>query len=451
MDFYKYHSFIACFCLTIGIVLRFVFAVEELPYRYLTLTISSIIILSLYAYNSFSRNKFIFWTRKFLILIFAIIFGFYSPKNVIQKGTTINREFIVEQKGKFSKITTNLDENIFIISDKTLYKSNIYRGNLNITNKNKIGNYFATIKDPEVVKKREFSFFEKQKFFYTQNRLKEFNKVTRQYFSSLIFGDNSDMTKNNKKKIKELGVSHLFAISGMHIGIIVAIISFIISKFSIRFQLKVLLTIFIISFYALLTSLSPSVLRSVFMFGIISIGTLARFRYQDSINSLFLAYFMIILIDPTNVFNAGFQLSFSATFGIIYFINGYKDFAKRLNPFFSLLIISIIAIIFTFPLIAYHFGEISPLSIVSTILLSPIVTIFVTFGAIYLSLFPIPILSDYIRFSLEKTALILNNCIYKIHDIIPLKTIEVPENIVPILFLAPIFFVIFTFIKNQQK
>jgi len=405
----------------------------------------------IFLYTSTFRNKFFKISKQILLITLISLFGFFLPNSIIHKGTVINREFKAINRGNYLKIETTKGEKIFIKSKSMLYKSNIYRGNISINDNHSIGNYMGELLTVKKVKRRKFSFFEKQKYFYIKDRLSEMDNLTKQYFSSLIFGINKNVKKSKINLIRNLGVSHLFAISGMHIGIVIFILTLLISKLPISEQNKLFISLFLLIIYTFITSMSPSVIRSVIMFGFISTGNFMRFRYQDSLNSLFLAFLVIILADPILLFSPGFQLSFSATFGIIFIIYSFEEKFKGYNTIQNIFLISIIASIFTIPISSYHFGGFSPFAIISTIILSPLVSIFVITGILYLIFFSIPILNSYLLFTLSKLSLGIDYTIKFIDNILPIKIIIIPNSLQAYLFLVPIFIIIYSIYKYNSR
>jgi len=161
------------------------------------------------------------------------------------------------------------------------------------------------------------------------------------------------------------GLTHLLAISGLHIGIIVSIIFFLFSFWGKRAVYT--LTALILSVYPVFTGFHIPVLRASVM-GIIYILSKLKYVYINPLNILFFVAFVVVLLSPYSIFKPGFQLSFIAVFGILISLKHLNTERKSsLNNFFySVFFISAVAVLFTMPVVIYHFGKFSPISVVST-------------------------------------------------------------------------------------
>lgn len=202
-----------------------------------------------------------------------------------------------------------------------------------------------------------------------------------EYLLALLLG-NSDYME--VEAIRKNGISHLFAVSGMHISLFVAFLSKILSRFGKKKD--VFLNIFLF-FYAFLVGFTPSILRSVWLFFGMSINR--YFNLQLSRFKIFLFVFLgMVLFNPFYLMDLGFQYSFLICF-TFFFLKPSKSYWK------NLLKTSAIATLASIPISAIHFYEINLLSIVWNLVFVPFVT-FVLYPACFLYLaFPffLPILS----------------------------------------------------------
>lgn len=134
---------------------------------------------------------------------------------------------------------------------------------------------------------------------------------------ALILGDKSLLDVETTTSFTNTGAMHVLAVSGLHIGIIMQILMALFGNFPklISKRNAVILVVVIMWIYAIITGLSPSVLRAVFMFTVLAIAQL-RGKNYNSINSLFFTAFVLMLVDPFTLFDIGFQLSFLAMLGI---------------------------------------------------------------------------------------------------------------------------------------
>lgn len=184
--------------------------------------------------------------------------------------------------------------------------------------------------------------------------------------NALCFGDKSQINVETYEYFRKAGLMHIIAVSGMHVGLIQFILLFLLqlifgkrSKMIIFQQSVVVLSLI---GFAWLCQFSLSVVRSVFMFSILYYTMLSR-RILLPIHGLFLSAFLILLYDPLQIFDLGFQFSYLATFGLLYMSKyiqkwGYMISIKPLRWVVQASLISIIAQIFLSPLLFYYFGEI---------------------------------------------------------------------------------------------
>ncbi len=182
---------------------------------------------------------------------------------------------------------------------------------------------------------------------------------------ALIFGEKGFLDRETKSTFIDSGLTHLLAISGLHVAMLISIVFFIFSPLGKRSVH--LISVLILSVYPLFTGLHIPVLRASVM-GIMYILSRLRYVSVNSMNILFFVAFIVILISPDSLFSPSFQLSFIAVFGILVSIrytnfDGKSRFWKIVYPAFM---ISIVAVLFTLPVVIYHFGKFSPVSVVST-------------------------------------------------------------------------------------
>lgn len=179
---------------------------------------------------------------------------------------------------------------------------------------------------------------------------------------ALILGDKSLLDSEITTSFTNTGAMHVLAVSGLHIGIIMQILMFFLSKFSKLLSRKnaVIIVVIIMWIYALITGLSPSVARAVFMFSVLAFAQLTG-KNHNSINSLFFTAFALMLYDPLTLYDIGFQLSFLAMLGIFLFYRQIEQVIfienKWLRKIWQGTAIGFAAQLMTTPLSLYYFHQ----------------------------------------------------------------------------------------------
>jgi len=226
--------------------------------------------------------------------------------------------------------------------------------------------------------------------------------------SAIALGDRSGIDSKTKLDFRRAGASHLIAISGMHLSVIIMALHFVLRALS-RIKRNLIL-IPITLFYMALTGFSPSVCRAGIMMILFLLGDLIG-EMSDGVTSLFVAMATITAIWPNSVFNAGFLLSCAATFGILAVVPAFKMTAlipkkddgvikKTLKNIsrqvITLMIASAAAQMFTLPIIFSSFGGISMFSSVSGIILIPLTEIALALSLLTCIFSFVPVLSGVI-------------------------------------------------------
>lgn len=147
------------------------------------------------------------------------------------------------------------------------------------------------------------------------------NQEHASLISAFILGYRSDLSNETKGVFANTGTMHLLAVSGLHVGILFILINMGLSFLDKTRKgriIKAVIFVMLLGFYAMLTGLSPAVCRASLMLSLIVISR-AFSRAANSYNSIAVAAIIMLLINPLSVFEVGFQLSFIAVTGIIFF------------------------------------------------------------------------------------------------------------------------------------
>ncbi len=195
-------------------------------------------------------------------------------------------------------------------------------------------------------------------------------------FSALYMGNSDRLDGELKDNFRKSGVPHLLALSGFHVAILVLVMTFFLQRLIGR-TAAVLISIPFLMLYLFFAGASPSLLRAVLMFvigGLIlcSGGEVTIFQI------LLFTCFLQLLISPFQGYSLSFQLSYMALAGILILgVRVSSLLQPWLPPFLRLsLSASVGAHIFTAPILIYHFGELYPWGIAASIVITPLITIF---------------------------------------------------------------------------
>ncbi len=216
------------------------------------------------------------------------------------------------------------------------------------------------------------------------------------FLCALLLGDDTNIGGNVKLSFRRSGLSHILALSGMHLALLTSSFLFLFKKIRIPRRIGVAFTILFLWGYTFLTGLSASLLRAAIMLTVVELGTLLR-RVPDTYTSLFLALALISSCSIGAVFDIGLWLSFFATFGIQFL----KDLSPRQKSggFLSslghrtsfALQLTLSASGFTILLMSVCFGELSLIAPFSNLLLAPFFNLLLILAFLVL-LFPFPFL-----------------------------------------------------------
>lgn len=189
----------------------------------------------------------------------------------------------------------------------------------------------------------------------------------------MLLGNKTGVPEEINESFRHVGLSHLFAVSGLHLSIWVGLFSYIkFKRNSFRVMMRVVSALFILFFMAV-TGFTSSVFRAGIM-TLVFLAAQGLGRKADGINSLGLAAVILCLINPYSCLELSFLLSFSATLGILICYTPIESLGERLQCRLNGIVgkplkwiitagaVSVSASIFTFPVASIVFGEISAVS-----------------------------------------------------------------------------------------
>ncbi|SDI34641.1 DNA internalization-related competence protein ComEC/Rec2 [Natribacillus halophilus] len=191
--------------------------------------------------------------------------------------------------------------------------------------------------------------------------------------AALLFGERSHMEADTLEAYQDLGIIHLLAISGLHVGIVSGFLFLLFVRSGISRERVCELLLLLLPVYALLAGAAPSVLRAVLMTCFVLLCF--RFRIQlQPIDGISLAFLVLLMHDPYLLFHVGFQLSFTISFALIASAAIFRQAKRRIHQF---MLVSMLAQVISFPLIVYHFHTYSLVSLPLNIIYVPIVSLII--------------------------------------------------------------------------
>lgn len=229
--------------------------------------------------------------------------------------------------------------------------------------------------------------------YYIKNKVIE--RCNNPYLKTFILGDTSAINNNVIKNYRDIGISHLFAISGMHITLLSSIFLSIFKKLKVSELYRYLIVGLFLMLYLFLIGVSPSIVRAILFFIFFSINKI-YYLHIKSTNIFITILGLSLLINPYFIYEISFLYSFIISYSLIV-LQEYIN--SNSNYFIKLLKTSFISFIVSIPITLYSFNQINILSILYNLFYVPLVSIIVFPLAIISFIFPkaIVLLSIFIK------------------------------------------------------
>lgn len=174
----------------------------------------------------------------------------------------------------------------------------------------------------------------------------------------VFLGEKGELSKNQREILANAGVLSVFAVSGLHITIVL-MAALLLTGVSYRYRFwRLLVGMFFVVFYLLLVGNSPSVLRAALMAAFVLLAPCFNEK-ANFYSSIAFAAFVLLVYQPLQLFQAGFLLSFGAAFGLVYLNNFFLRLLPLRLPFKHLWSVSLAAGLTVMPLVAYYFYKLS--------------------------------------------------------------------------------------------
>ena len=283
--------------------------------------------------------------------------------------------------GEFRKPKPNTTKNLFNYQ-KYLYNKNVFY----LVNASKIYKLSST-----------------KNIYYKLKQIIKKQTENSPYLKAFILGDKEDISKQATTSYQENGISHLLAISGMHITLLSSIVLKILKKLKITEEKRYLYTSILLIIYLMLIGLSASALRGVLFFILFSINKIYYFYIKPQ-NIFIVVLSISLLIDPYYIYDIGFSYSFLISLTLLLTASSITG-----NYLQCLLKTSIISFLVSIPISLYNYYQINLLSIIYNLFYVPLVSLII-FPLSLISLFIKPLIPIYNIFIyiLEKSSIVLN-------------------------------------------
>ncbi|MBQ7136856.1 MAG: DNA internalization-related competence protein ComEC/Rec2 [Bacilli bacterium] len=293
----------------------------------------------------------------------------YYFKSLKEKENFTNEYSLGDQvivKGELKAPNDNTNFNVFNYKKYLYYENIFYILDINEINKtNDNSNFLYGLKN------------------FIITRLEKLKSSS--YLYALILGDDRYIDDNMISNYQSIGISHLFAISGMHVSILSGILLFLFKKIHMNEKFAYFIITLFLFCYLFITGCSPSILRAVVLFLLLTINRLLKLNLK-TLNVYLLTISIIICLDPFIIFKVGFQFSAIVSGALILFNNLIDN---KGNYFMKLLMTSFIAFLMGIPISIYNFNQINILSFIYNLFFVPLISFLLFPLTLITFLFPI--------------------------------------------------------------
>lgn len=192
------------------------------------------------------------------------------------------------------------------------------------------------------------------------------------YLYAFILGKTELISDEVLTSYRENGISHLFALSGLHVSIFSSILLFILKKLRFKEILNYVIIFIFLLLFSFVTGFSPSILRATLLFFLLGINKVFYLNIR-TLDILYLVFIILVIINPFIIYNLSFILSFTAAFFLIF----SSDLLKGKNYFVSLFKVSLLSYFASLPLSIYYFGYTNLLGTILNLVFVPLVSFMV--------------------------------------------------------------------------
>lgn len=203
------------------------------------------------------------------------------------------------------------------------------------------------------------------------------------YMYAFILGNTDYISNDINDMYVENGITHLFSLSGLHVGVFALIIMKLLKIFRIKEFKRICIVFALLLVFAFITGYSPSIIRATILFFLVALNKYLKFNVNTE-NILIVTFAVSLLFKPNDIYNVGFQLSYIVT----YFLIVSNFLFKSKNAIKVSFLIGVISCISSLPIIINLNGEINLFSIFNNIIFVPFVSYIIFPLALFTYMFP---------------------------------------------------------------
>lgn len=256
---------------------------------------------------------------------------------------------------------------------------------------------------------------------YIQSRFED--GAASQVGGALLLGQKKKLDKEVGDAYASAGAMHVLAVSGLHVGIIYGFFFLFFKPYKMKLAWRIIylsIIILIIWSYALVTGMSPSVMRSATMFTLMALAQM-KSRNPSIFNAVALSALILLVYDPFLIFAVGFQLSYLALLGILIIhpilVKLWIPKHRIVEYIWQISMVGFAAQIATFPLSAYYFHLFPNYFLVTNLIAIPGAFLIMAIGIPMLLFADVPFLKDVLVYFSELLIFAVNSMIFKIQDL----------------------------------
>jgi competence protein ComEC len=275
-----------------------------------------------------------------------------------------------------------------------------------------------------------------------------------QVAKALLLGQKKNLEKEVSDAYATAGAMHILAVSGLHVGIIYGFFFLFVKPFRLSVPKRVLylsLIILLIWGYAMLTGMSPSVMRAATMFSLMALAQM-KSRSPSIFNAIALSALILLILDPFLIYAVGFQLSYIALLSILVIqpmlVRLWLPKNRFLEYVWQISTVGIAAQLATFPISAYYFHIFPTYFMLSNLVAIPGAFLIMSFGVPFMVFAEVTMLSKILAWVTEKLIALVNLFIFWIQDLPASKITEISLSVWEVVFywlLLILFFLLWVY------